>query len=100
MRGLASSASAGCVALRPLVAGAAEMKRLYVRPGCRGQGLGRALAAAAIAAARATGRSRVVLDTLPSMGEAIALYRSLDFKEVAPYLAAPTPGAVCYQLRL
>src|SRR6266550_2728015 len=56
--------------------------------------LGRALAAAAIAAARETGRSRVVLDTLPSMGEAIALYRSLDFKKVAPYLAAPTPGAV------
>src|SRR5213083_2178513 len=51
----------------------------------------------ALDAARATGRSRVVLDTLPSMGEAIALYRSLDFKEVAPYLAAPTPGAVCYQ---
>src|SRR5947208_17187924 len=95
-----ASGSAGCVALRPFDADAAEMKRLYVRPAYRGQGLGRALAAAAIAAARETGRSRVVLDTLPSMGEAIALYRSLDFKEVAPYLAAPTPGAVCYQLRL
>jgi hypothetical protein len=34
------------------------------------------------------------------MSEAIALYRSLDFKEFAPYLAVPTPGAVCYQLRL
>src|SRR6266550_197173 len=87
---LDASGSAGCVALRPLDADAAEMKRLYVRPAYRGQGLGRALAAA-----RETGRSRVVLDTLPSMGEAIALYRSLDFKEVAPYLAAPTPGAVC-----
>src|SRR2546430_17078385 len=97
---LDASGSAGCVALRPLDAGGAEMKRPSVRPAYRGQGLGRALAAAAIAAARATGRSRVVLDTLPSMGEAIALYRSLDFKEVAPYLAAPTPGAVCYQLRL
>jgi putative acetyltransferase len=92
--------SAGCVALRPLDAGTAEIKRLYVRPAYRGQGLGRALAEAAIAAARQTGRSRVVLDTLPSMGGAIALYRSLDFEEVAPYLAAPTPGAVCYQLRL
>jgi len=97
---LDASGSAGCVALRPLDAATAEIKRLYVRPACRGQGLGRALAEAAIAAARQTGRSRVVLDTLPSMDWAIALYRSLDFKEVAPYLAAPTPGAVCYQLRL
>src|SRR6267378_3191472 len=97
---LDASGSAGCVALRPLYAATAEIKLLYVRPAYRGQGLGRALAEAAIAAARQTGRSRVVLDTLPSMDGAIALYRSLDFKEVAPYLAAPTPGAVCYQLRL
>ena len=92
--------STGCVALRPLDADTAEIKRLYVRPAYRGQGAGRALAEAAIAAARRTGRRRVVLDTLPSMGEAIALYRSLDFKECAPYLATPTPGAVCYQLTL
>src|SRR5438445_539894 len=97
---LDASGSAGCVALRPLDADTAEMKRLYVRPAHRGLGLGRALASAAIAAARQSGRSRVVLDTLPSMDAAIVLYRSLDFKEVAPYLAAPTPGAVCYQLRL
>src|SRR6267378_6505501 len=92
--------ASGCVALRPLDADTAEMKRLYVRLAYRGQGLGRALAEAAIAAARQTGCRRMVLDTLPIMSEAIALYRSLDFKEVAPYLAAPTPGAVCYQLRL
>jgi ribosomal protein S18 acetylase RimI-like enzyme len=92
--------SAGCVALRPLDADTAEIKRLYVRSAYRGTGLGRVLAEAAIAAARQTGRRRVVLDTLPSMGEAIALYRSLDFKEFAPYLATPTPGAVCYQLTL
>src|SRR3989449_10478128 len=97
---LDAMSSAGCVALRPLDADTAEMKRLYVRPAYRGQGLGRTLAEAAIAAARETGRSRVVLDTLPSMGEAIALDRSLDFKEVAPYLAAPTPGCGGCQLRL
>jgi ribosomal protein S18 acetylase RimI-like enzyme len=92
--------SAGCVGLRPLDADTAEIKRLYVCPAYRGQSLGRALAEAAIATARQTGRRRVVLDTLPSMGEAIALYRSLDFKQIAPYLAVPTPGAVCYQLKL
>jgi hypothetical protein len=40
-----------------------------------------------------------VLDSLPKMHEALALYRELDFREVAPYLAEPTPGASCFELR-
>lgn len=96
---LADSA-AGCVALRRLAPDTAEMKRLYVRPAFRGRGLGRTLAQAAIAAARETGCSRLVLDSLPKMGEAMALYRSLGFRQIAPYLPQPTPGAVCFELRL
>jgi ribosomal protein S18 acetylase RimI-like enzyme len=92
--------AAGCVAVRLLSPETAEMKRLYVRPACRGQGLGRALAEAAIAAARESGCSRIVLDTLPDMREAMALYRRLEFREIAPYLAEPTPGALCFELRL
>lgn len=88
---------AGCVALRRLDAGTAEIKRLYVRAAHRGTGLGRSLALAAIAAARETGARRVVLDTLPSMIQAQALYRSLGFRESAAYLASPTPGALCFE---
>ena len=52
-----------------------------------------------IEAAKKTGYARVVLDTLPKLAPAIALYRDLGFRETAPYLASPTPGALCFELR-
>jgi|SRR5688500_11040968 ribosomal protein S18 acetylase RimI-like enzyme len=91
---------AGCVALRFLTADTAEMKRLYVRGAYRGRGLGRVLAETAIAAAREAGCARVVLDTLPKMREAQSLYQALGFRKIPPYLPAPTPGAICFELSL
>ena len=88
---------AGCCALRPLdsadYANAAEMKRLYVRPGFRGLGLGRQLAEAIIDAARSAGYGCVLLDTLDDMESARALYEDLGFVEVPPYYHNPIPGA-------
>lgn len=92
--------AAGCVAVRFLDRETAEMKRLYVRAAHRGKGLGRALAEAAIGAARDAGCARIVLDTLPKMHEAQALYGLLGFKRIEPYLREPTPGAICFELRL
>jgi len=84
----------GCVAVRPLSAQVAEMKRLFVRPSTRGSGLGRRLAMAAIEHAQSAGFSRLVLDTIAErMAEAVALYRTLGFREIAPYHQVPTPGA-------
>lgn len=90
---------AGCVALRPL-GKSGEMKRLYVRKPFRSSGLGRELARRVIAAAREQQYECVFLDTLPSMKEAIALYRALGFRERGPYAADPTPGALYFELRL
>ncbi len=95
-----AEAAAGCVAVRLLDARTAEMKRLYVRGAHRGKGLGRALAQAAIDFAREAGCARMVLDTLPKMREAQALYQLLGFTRTEPYLREPTPGALCYELKL
>jgi ribosomal protein S18 acetylase RimI-like enzyme len=89
-------ALAGCGALRPLAApghgNAGEMKRLYVRPAFRGLGLGRRIADALMAHARAAGQAAILLDVFDHMASARDLYRTLGFTEIAPYYANPLPG--------
>jgi ribosomal protein S18 acetylase RimI-like enzyme len=85
----------GCVAIRPLAEpGACEMKRLHTTPLARGAGIGRALAVAAIEAAKRIGYVSMRLDTLPPMIAAQTLYRSLGFEITAPYYDSPVPGTI------
>lgn len=109
----AGARAVGCVAVREL-AGAtdhglvspgdgvrrAELKRLFVRREARGKGVARALARAAVEHARRAGYAGVRLDTLPTMREAMALYRSMGFEEIAPSGCACAAEARFFELAL
>jgi putative acetyltransferase len=92
----------GMIALRPLdeqasptdagSAQAGEMKRLFVRPGARGQGLAKQLIVQVIDEARRLGYVEIRLDTLPMMGDAQALYAAMGFADIEAYYDTPIAG--------
>lgn len=97
-----TEAAVGCAAVKdhPEISGACELKRMMVDRERRGRGVGRALAQAALDAAREMGHERVLLDTTPAMAAARRLYRSLGFRECGAYYESPLPEPVFMEKRL
>jgi putative acetyltransferase len=87
----------GCGAIRRLDADSAEIKRMYVAPGTRGRGIGRAVLAALEAEARSLGVRRIVLETGTRQTEALALYTKAGFERIplfGEYIGSPSTS-VC-----
>ena len=82
---------AGIACLKALAPGIAEVKRMYVRPNHRKAGMGRALLNRLLQEARQAGYQLVRLDSARFMKEAHQLYRSIGFKEIAPYEGSEIP---------
>jgi len=61
-----------------------ELRKMYLLPGFRGQGLGRRLLEDALRTAKALGFSEVTLETNSRLKEAIGLYRAYGFTEFIP----------------
>jgi len=95
-----SNQLAGCVALRPIAEEVCEMKRLFVRPTFQRQGLGSALVERVIAEARIIGYSKLVLDTLGSMENALRLYQTFGFVRCPAYYETPVAETVFLELKL
>lgn len=82
----------GCAALRKVAGSICEMKRVYIRPAARGEGLGRRLIESILVEAREAGYSRICLDVLPEFFAAQGIYESLGFRPAPPITFNPVPG--------
>jgi GNAT superfamily N-acetyltransferase len=86
---------AGCGAWRALPSAEAEIKRVYVEPAFRRQGLAQLIVAALEDGAARAGHRSIVLNTGQQQPEALALYARLGYSSVPGYgIYACAPDAV------
>lgn len=97
---LVGETPAGCVALRKIDNKRCEMKRLYVRSGFQGMGIGKELAESIVNKAKELGYDYIRLDTLPTMKRAQRLYREMGFYEIEPYIFNPVEGTKYLEKKL
>ncbi|HEX3157015.1 MAG TPA: helix-turn-helix domain-containing GNAT family N-acetyltransferase [Gemmatimonadaceae bacterium] len=78
-----------CGAVKTIAPGIGSLKRMWVADAARGLGFGRRMLAALEREARALGLTTIRLETNHALAEAIRLYRSSGYAEVAPFNTDP-----------
>lgn len=85
-----------CAGVRRVRAGVGELKRMFVRPDARGNGVARAVLAAAEDTARRLGLRRMILETGVRQKPALALYRGAGYSDIPVYGEfVGNPRSVC-----
>lgn len=87
----------GCVGIKYKTDDICELKRLYLQDSKKGQGFGKMLLHEAFKYAKELGYKKMVLDTLPTMKTAIAMYEKEGFRKIKPYYENPVEGAIFFE---
>jgi putative acetyltransferase len=91
----------GCAALRPLPDGTGEIKRMYVLPAARRQGVAQAVLAALEKSALESGYATLRLETGMRQPEALALYARAGFRRIPAFgTYVDNPISVCFEKQL
>jgi len=90
----------GCAGIRKIDKQTAELKRMYINPDYRGLKIGARLLEKSVELAKQLGYSKIRLDTLATMLQAQALYRSFGFYEIPAYRFNPLPGTIYMEKEL
>lgn len=90
-----------CAALKEYAPGTAEVKRVYTKPFCRGQGVAAAVMTTLEQLAKQQGYTRLILETGLTMLPAQQLYRRLGFHQIPNYgQYAALPDSYCMEKAL
>jgi ribosomal protein S18 acetylase RimI-like enzyme len=89
----------GCVAVRKIDDGVAELKRMYVKPEFQRMGIGENLLKMSISFAKEKRYKTIKLDTLNTMKPAMNLYAKHGFVETSAYYFNPELTAVYFELK-
>ena len=85
---------AGSIALRKIDDENCELKRMYIKPAFRRNGIAKALVMRLISDAREIGYRHMLLDTLPFLQTAIRMYQQIGFYEIERYNNSPMDTSI------